>query len=280
MQIRRFHDVAAYAAAAEPFLLRHEAINCFFLGQIAQLSSPTDALLLVAHDTGGDPVAVATMTPGRHMMMTAAPPAAVDAVVAYLLEHGIGVPGIGGPPDVSERFTALWCAATNATSRVHVRFATFELTIVTPPPPAPGAMRPAALADLDLLASWVQAFREAIGEAFLGGARQLAEERIRNREMFLWHVDGQPVAMGGAIGPTRNGIRIVLVYTPPEHRKRGYASNLVATLTQHQLDAGRRFCFLTTDLTNPTSNKIYREIGYRPVSESVTLLFDRVADAR
>jgi predicted GNAT family acetyltransferase len=141
-------------------------------------------------------------------------------------------------------------------------------------------MRPATPADLDVLAAWVQAFRESIGEAFLGGARELAEQRIRDGEMFLWHVEGQPVAMAGAIGPTRNGIRIVLVYTPPEHRNRGYASNLVATLTQHQLDAGRRFCFLTTDLTNPTSNKIYRQIGYRPVSESVTLMFDRAADGR
>jgi hypothetical protein len=33
------------------------------------------------------------------------------------------------------------------------------------------------------------------------------------------------------------------------------------------LDSGRKFCFLYTDVTNPTSNHIYQEIGYRPVAD-------------
>jgi predicted GNAT family acetyltransferase len=33
------------------------------------------------------------------------------------------------------------------------------------------------------------------------------------------------------------------------------------------LDQGSRCCFLLTDLANPTSNHIYREIGYRPMSD-------------
>jgi hypothetical protein len=55
------------------------------------------------------------------------------------------------------------------------------------------------------------------------------------------------------------------VYTPPEARGRGYASNLVAQVAQAQLDAGRRFVFLFTDLANPTANRIYQEIGFEPV---------------
>ena len=31
------------------------------------------------------------------------------------------------------------------------------------------------------------------------------------------------------------------------------------------LDQGRKFCTLFTDLSNPTSNRIYRAIGYEPV---------------
>lgn len=57
------------------------------------------------------------------------------------------------------------------------------------------------------------------------------------------------------------------MYTPPELRGRGSASALVAAANQAQLDAGRRFCFLFTDLANPTSNKIYRDIGYEPVCD-------------
>ncbi|NLT43149.1 MAG: GNAT family N-acetyltransferase, partial [Anaerolineae bacterium] len=47
----------------------------------------------------------------------------------------------------------------------------------------------------------------------------------------------------------------------------------VAALSQMLLDRGRRFCFLYTDLANPTSNHIYQEIGYHPVADSVMLRF-------
>ncbi len=86
------------------------------------------------------------------------------------------------------------------------------------------------------------------------------------RWMYLWDDDG-PVSMCGASGETPNGIRVAPVYTPPGLRGRGYASACVAAVTQAQFDRGRRFCFLYTDLANPTSNKIYQAIGYEPVCD-------------
>ena len=80
--------------------------------------------------------------------------------------------------------------------------------------------------------------------------------------------------MCGVGGPTPNGIRIGPVYTPPEFRGRGYASACVAAASQLQLDAGRRFCFLFADLSNPTSNHIYQEIGYEPVGDVDRYVFE------
>jgi predicted GNAT family acetyltransferase len=85
------------------------------------------------------------------------------------------------------------------------------------------------------------------------------------RVPHLWEHGGKAVAFAGVAGPTPSGIRIGPVYTPPEHRGHGYASNLVAAASQRQLDAGRRFCFLFTNLANPTSNRIYQLLGYVPV---------------
>jgi predicted GNAT family acetyltransferase len=58
-------------------------------------------------------------------------------------------------------------------------------------------------------------------------------------------------------------------------RGRGYASALVASLTERLLAGGRRFCFLFTDLSNPTSNKIYQRIGYEPVADVDEYRFER-----
>ena len=81
-----------------------------------------------------------------------------------------------------------------------------------------------------------------------------------------------PRAIGWG-GQTPNGVRIGPVYTPPELRRRGYASALTASVSARMLAAGRRFCFLYTDLENQTANRIYGDIGYEPVCDSVDYAF-------
>jgi hypothetical protein len=57
-------------------------------------------------------------------------------------------------------------------------------------------------------------------------------------------------------------------------RRRGYGSAVTAAVTAERLAAGRRFCFLYTDLANPTSNRIYASLGYEPVCDSVDCAFE------
>jgi predicted GNAT family acetyltransferase len=89
----------------------------------------------------------------------------------------------------------------------------------------------------------------------------------RLRVLYVWEDRGKVVSVAGAGGRTPNGIRIGPVYTPPEQRGRGYATAVTAAASQDQLDRGRRFVTLFTDLANPTSNRIYRAIGYEPVCD-------------
>ena len=99
---------------------------------------------------------------------------------------------------------------------------------------------------------------------------------IRNvgRTAYLWIDDGRPVSLTGAGGLTPTGTRVGPVYTPPGDRGHGYASNLVARVSQELLDSGRTFVFLFTDLANPTSNHIYQAIGYEPVTDIDVYVFD------
>jgi predicted GNAT family acetyltransferase len=77
--------------------------------------------------------------------------------------------------------------------------------------------------------------------------------------------------MVSAVRDTPNSAGIGAVYTPPQFRNRGYASTAVATLSRQLLDAGRRSCFLYTDVANPLSNAIYARIGYEPLDDVVSL---------
>jgi predicted GNAT family acetyltransferase len=73
--------------------------------------------------------------------------------------------------------------------------------------------------------------------------------------------------------PTDKGATVGGVYTPPEFRKKGYATSCVAEISRAILQGGKQFCALYTDLANPTSNSIYIKIGYQPVCDSVEHTF-------
>lgn len=82
--------------------------------------------------------------------------------------------------------------------------------------------------------------------------------------MMLWVTERGPVAMAAINRRTSSSSCVSWVYTPPEHRRRGYASAVVAALSQRELDAGATWYSLFTDVANPTSNHIYTELGYEP----------------
>jgi len=135
------------------------------------------------------------------------------------------------------------------------------------PSPAAGTFRPAHAADLDLVARWVAAFSSEALPSESVDPVEVATSRIAGGMLFLWE-DSEPVAMAAWAGQTPNGVRVNLVYTPPACRRRGYASACVSELTRRLLESGNRFCFLFTDLSNPTSNSIYQRLGYRPVCDT------------
>ncbi len=132
----------------------------------------------------------------------------------------------------------------------------------------------ATLTDLALVVQWTREFCESVGSTIDPKIETIARQRIEGGAFHFWKVDGQPVSMAAGQGPTPNGIRIALVYTPAHFRGHGYASALVASLSQKLLAAGRTFCFLFTDLANPTSNKIYRDLGYEFVCEQHQFRFE------
>ena len=187
---------------------------------------------------------------------------------------------MNGEASVSERFATIWQQTTRQQARLEMGQRIYKLEVVNPVADVPGSMRRATGADFDLLKRWQVEFAiEAVGSAPEQVDHGRIETTIREAlkfEMlgrFLWEDNG-PVSLAGFTGPTPNGVRIGPVYTPPEHRRHGYASALVAALSQQLLNEGRQFCFLYTDLANPTSNSIYMNIGYQPVCDVNLYSFD------
>jgi predicted GNAT family acetyltransferase len=279
MRVIRFETREEFTRRVTPFLMTHEAENCFFLGHVADRDLKPEILKIALEDDAGEVVGVAMKWPGRHMVLTDAPEAAVDLLVDHLIDAGIVLEGAQSHSHVAQRFVDRYTARTGAKPGTapgsRTEMALHVLSKVNHMPPVPGTMRLAEISEVDLMADWVAAFcRDCNLPRPKDGERGREMERIGRKEKFVWDVDGQPVSTACIQGPTPNGIRISVVYTPPEFRGRGYASACVAVLSQHMLDSGKRFCFLYTDLANPTSNKIYKAIGYEPVCDNLQILFE------
>jgi hypothetical protein len=196
-----------------------------------------------------------------------------EAAIAVVLEDAREVfgtiPGVVGPKAPVAEFAELWQEATGTEAQLEIAQRCFRAEHVKAPPDVSGAMRVYEGRDRELAVEWMDAF---VAEALHGPEPESSAEFVDRRAedpdggLVIWD-DGEAVSMAGFGGRTPNGIRIGPVYTPTELRGRGYASALTAALTQRLLDEGRQFCFLFTDLANPTSNSIYQRIGYRPVSD-------------
>jgi predicted GNAT family acetyltransferase len=276
----RRYDPAAFVSRATPFLVRQEAMNNLVLGLAHTLAAVPGAYdepaYLATVEQGAAPVLAAVRTPPHHLVLSTVDPTVVPGdALAFLADdvHGAFplLPGAIGPREVAEAFAALWCRRTGASFRLAVAERIYELTQVRHPPKPPGGMRRATAADRDLLAEWLRAFyAEAAPEQpdVEGTVARTLRQRLgaADAAFYLWE-DGSPVSLAGYAGPTPTGIRVGPVYTPPHRRGLGYASALVASLSQRLLDEGRARCFLFTDLANPTSNAIYQRIGYRPVGD-------------
>ena len=273
LELRQLADVDAFLATAGDFLEAREAEHNLIFGICAYISDRPNTFgeaapwFTVVLD-GARVVACAMRTPPHNLILSEVDdPRAIDLLATDRRDDDL--PGVLGPVEHARAFAERWAAATGGSWRRHLSERIFRLEAVVPARPVPGSLRTATPDDRAVVGAWLRAFNEeALGDDDPDTAEALTERWLegRGRTLYLWDDDGV-VSLCGVGGRTPHGIRIGPVYTPPAVRGRGYASALVATASQLQLDAGRRFCFLFTDLANLTSNHIYQAIGYVPVRD-------------
>ena len=266
------HDVRAY-------LERQEAVTGLMFGLALRLAENPLAygsppyLAAVADEQG--PVLAALMTPPHNLILHSEeenPAEALELLARDLMERRSPVAGTVGPVRLAEAFAGLWARLTGNGSHPSMNQRIYKLTQMIAPRYSPGSLRPAVADDTGLVVRWMDAFQQEAAPNSPRPSPDMTHARIDERNVFLWD-DGGPVSMAVKTRPTRHGISVSWVYTPPELRRRGYATSCVAALSQQLLDAGFEYCTLFTDRSNPTSNAIYQQIGYRPVCDYQEIKF-------
>ena len=220
----------------------------------------------------GDRVEAAFLqTPPFPVLVSAAPADAIGALPGAL--DGRSFPGFNALEADADALAEKWESRTGRAATPGHRSRLFRLDRLTPPTPAPpGKARVAGHADRALLIDWLHVFHEEIGSPGRDVGK-MVDDKLAHSGLLLWETDGHPVSLAGQTRPQSGMVRVIAVYTPREHRARGYAGAVTTAVTQAALDAGATDVVLFTDLSNPTSNALYQRLGYRPVEDRKVVEF-------
>jgi GNAT superfamily N-acetyltransferase len=267
MLLRFDDDPSAYLAR----LSDHDEIETFGVLRIAQqlVSQTRTGAFLALHVDGDAIVGMAAWTPPWPLTIPRWPTTHVRELIDAAREHA----ELGSVVTTEELADAIVPLHREPTRRLGLVF--HVLTAVIPPSPGPGVRRFATEDDVPLLTDWIPRFLHEVKLPLHGDPIDTARYFVRSGRMHLWIEDERPVACTAHFDFGREGTHLGLVYTPPELRGRGRASRLVAAVSQHALDRGRRRLTLYTDEHNPTSNAIYARLGYVERYRHVELGFER-----
>jgi RimJ/RimL family protein N-acetyltransferase len=260
-------DLTAYGKRVLPWLeldpVRNSVPATVLMTRLDGTVEPVDVWTAWLAGPGGEIAGVALRTPPRGMLVTALPAGAAGTLAAIATE-GIGAAS-GPPPDAGD-FCRAYAARTGARPVRERSEQLYRLDVLAPPPPVPGRLRPMAAAEVDLLVRWLREFSDESHAAFETGA-DVAARSIAQGRRVLWEVDGEPVCLVGFNPPVGRVPRIGPVWTPPEHRRRGYAAAATAATCRLLLDGGAVAVALFADDANPTAVGVYTRLGFRPVAD-------------
>jgi uncharacterized protein len=271
MQLQRFQDVQQFYERVQDYLMSYEAHHSLLFSILHILLHHPERYphppYLATVEADGEIIAATMQTPPHKLVLSKMVDLQASQLIAQdLVPRATTLPGVLGLVPEAQAFVSAWQDLTQQPARLAFELRMHQLQTVQPIRPTPGHLRPATESDRPLLIQWNHDFMmEAFGTLEEDPA-QTAAYQLSQKRIYIWQ-DQEPVAMINSRVSTPHGATIAPVYTPPKHRRQGYATAAVAALSQQLLDQGYRYCFLFTDLANPTSNHIYQLVGYQAIAD-------------
>ena len=232
----------------------------------------------VVRDTDGSVLGAAMRTDPFPLSLGPMPGAAAAALAAAVAVLDDDLPAVAGAAAAVEAFLAAYATTgTQGAARVvtsthrQLLYAADHVVV----PDVEGESSVATVDELDLAERWHADFTHEVDGVRLRPSdddRATLRVVVETGRLRWWRRDGEIVSMAGhavpVVTPVGAVTRVGPVYTPPEQRGHGYAAVLTGRLTELLLAGGSQV-MLYADAANPTSNGVYRSLGYEVVDELV-----------
>ena len=277
MEAKFYTDINEFYDLAYSFLLKKEVENGLLLSILNSLKKNIQRYgeempLLFALKEEGDVKLISLRTPPHDLIISYIDDLNnIEILVEELLKQQEKLPGVLSFKEAADKFTKLWCEVNSLEPQLLRKERIYKLEEVSKETLGERQFSVATKPYQSTVLKWA---REMFTEALI----EITEEELNrnlynfkakfekdNSQIYLLFDNNKPVSMARKAGKTPNGNAVNLVYTPSPLRRRGYATECVAKLSKLLLEEGNKYCFLFTDLSNPTSNNIYLKVGYHPV---------------
>lgn len=210
-------------------------------------------------------------------------PRSAAGLLDYLVPlSGRTVSGFTGPLDQVEKAGA-WAGTSGA--RPSFKRRTLLMTLDLDHLDPPGAFKRGLVcrapdeSELDFVVAWRVAFVAGlIGSPETDDMRRseriIAEILHKDGHHWLLTDHGHPVAYAGFNAVLPDAVQLAWVYTPPEHRGRGYGRGVVAGALMRAHADGVARGVLAVEDDNEPAIRAYRALGFREVGLYGYLLFE------
>jgi predicted GNAT family acetyltransferase len=268
--------VAAIERAGE-YLARHPVeLNVIWSIMRQRADSGVPGRYWVLESDGRVAGLVLESPPGHAAAISSLGAAHTAALAEAISGEGHRLSGVTGEACAASRFAGCWTERVRTPAIVEDAQRLYLLGSLVQPDGVPGHLRRAEPSERGLIVEWLSAFQVETGsprfEVSLAVDLALAAGRV-----FIWDDEGAR-CLARATQPLGGISRIGAVFTPPKRRRRGYAAACVASLCEWlRVEEGAN-SVLYAQLRNPSSNAIYRRLGFEAVSEALAYRFGEVVE--
>lgn len=272
MEVKVYENANSYLLDNEAILLEREASSQLVLYDAYQISQSTEkkkGLFGVVMDEGL--IVLQFSNVPSHNLSIYIQNDCMDIRSAsilladYMVENYILPEGLNAKKEVCEAFIEQYRKSVKCTFVERMAMAIMEIRQLNEIKAIEGKTRLAIPNEVKLITDWMVQFQiEALAKEIDYESAIVKTSRLINyNKLYVFeNAEETLVSMAAATRKLAYGVAISYVYTPEEHRGRGYAVANIYNISKKHLDEGYEFCTLFVDKNNLLSKRAYEKVGY------------------
>ena len=262
MIVTKFEDSDEFSKRFSPAWLDREA-ECGVIYRIAKANIPGMHYYAVTSENEASAL-TACLQPADQIVITGTEPVAAEFFASYLVDEKLEVPGIFAPKGIANAFAKSYAEKTGEDFKLVKSLGHYGLTELGFTPVPLGHVRLATLEESQLLIQYRTDSQSEGNTQRPVDPTATIEGEIAARALYVLELQPGKIVSTGAIHWDRspNSAYVDHIYTPPDHRGNGYATQLVYALSEIIL-AENLVARLSVDLENLPAIAVYEKLGYK-----------------